>query len=332
MRMMMALPFFRALNPISRSSGVQFMWESNTEYMPMEETQDILVSEIVHKKLHDRNQVLDQPEFFSDLGSIYHILVGKHYFYSTEWLVFANDECYKGLLDYLIFPLIARKLIADALLEERENNLFINVLAWMIAIPLEIVRCSAAFSLTVLLTPFVAIARFVEAHHLAKTIVIKTPENTIYNHLTHTELTALKQYIVLSVKCSLGDEIAEVVKKKLVVSGYNDGFSNLGFLRFSNLSSEELELPNQVISACKMLAENCFVDHKHNGRPTIRQELLIFNLATPVTDVDDSYTINVSCVDKNKTIEILQTLYPEAESNNQRNACNGAPLNLLMSR
>lgn len=63
----------------------------------------------------------------------------------------------KGALDFLIFPLLARKLIADTWLEERKNTPIINGIAWAIAIPLEVLRHSLALALTIAIMPVVVL-------------------------------------------------------------------------------------------------------------------------------------------------------------------------------
>lgn len=154
----MALSFFRALNPISRNSGVQFMWQNryigDGGFIMMDETKDKFFYEFISDNIASRNLYVNKFEtFFYDLIFVYKVLTGHHY----------GSDCYKGLLDYLIFPLIARKLIADAELDERKENHFANALALTIAIPLEIIRITIAFALTLVFTPIVAIVHFIEA-------------------------------------------------------------------------------------------------------------------------------------------------------------------------
>ncbi len=57
----------------------------------------------------------------------------------------------KGLLDFLIFPLLARKLIVDTYLKAREDAYLLNTLSWIIALPLEIIRDVMVISLTALM-------------------------------------------------------------------------------------------------------------------------------------------------------------------------------------
>lgn len=164
----MALSFFRALNPVSRNSGVQFMWENDpTEDGPikviMEEMQDKFFSERISKEMSQRTgRFYTDDGILNDLFFIHTVLTGRHYYYSTYYFNYGGNDGYKGLLDYLIFPLIARKLIADAKLDERKEAHFTNALAWTIAIPLEIVRIAMAFALTLLFVPIVAIARLIK--------------------------------------------------------------------------------------------------------------------------------------------------------------------------
>ena len=69
----------------------------------------------------------------------------------------------KGVLDYLIFPLIARKLWADIVLlwpEEEEASrgyILVATLVLQVVCYLELVRFIAAIALTLLLAPIVAV-------------------------------------------------------------------------------------------------------------------------------------------------------------------------------
>lgn len=141
--------FFRALNPASSRSGITYRLAGDSPCQN-EEMIDTLVSENIANAWHSR---LDLK---SALNATYDILMGEHY----DLYLHGRNDCRggaKGVLDYLIFPLVARKLIADFYLDSYITLSFTNILAWSIALPLELARFSAAVALTLLLAPVVAL-------------------------------------------------------------------------------------------------------------------------------------------------------------------------------
>lgn len=160
----MALPFFRALNPTKTCSGIQYYyWEEDRSYVERnkQEIADKCISEVIQECLDRRRVSWHKQGVLDDLHSIHKVLCGQHYQRDTPW-VLGRDNFSKGLLDYFIFPLIARKLIADTYLNERERYHFTNALAWMIAVPLEVARISIVLSLILLAAPVVAIVNLIE--------------------------------------------------------------------------------------------------------------------------------------------------------------------------
>ena len=81
------------------------------------------------------------------LSATYNIIIGTHYPFKGQGK--------KGALDYLIFPLVARKLFMDAVQEDCSIGYVFVV--FLVALPLELVRHSAAIALTLLLAPIVAV-------------------------------------------------------------------------------------------------------------------------------------------------------------------------------
>lgn len=152
----MALPFFRALNPASKHSGITYSLAKTQDMCQGNEMIDATVSKRIGEAF---NKNLN---YFSGLNAMYHIIVGNHYDLELTGRYDCNGGA-KGVLDYLIFPLFARKLIADSFLNERKNSVFFNALAFTVAIPLEIVRFSAAIALTLLLAPIVALIHIIKA-------------------------------------------------------------------------------------------------------------------------------------------------------------------------
>ena len=137
------LPFSRALNPTLTDSGIALSWGGETGMQGCE-IDDLSVSKTISKAFNKKYG------FLLGLQATFHILVGCHY---------PDRQCdgSKGVLDFLIFPLLARELIAGTFLSEQDESHFINALAWTAAIPLEIMRFTAGIALTLLLAPIVAI-------------------------------------------------------------------------------------------------------------------------------------------------------------------------------
>ncbi len=146
-----ALSFFRALNPTSHFSGITYALAKDN---PCQGTEMI-----------DRTFVEWYALNYDDSSrarAIFNLLMGEHY---DLFLMGRNNSIggAKGILDFLIFPLIARKLIADFFLPERNKSPFLNILALAIAIPLEVARFSVAVALTLLIAPVVLFIDFLKS-------------------------------------------------------------------------------------------------------------------------------------------------------------------------
>lgn len=151
----MALPFFRALDPTSEHSGIVYWLAVNNNTCKGKEMRDLTVSErIVDTFRYDL-------DFLSGLAATYDILIGDHYDLNLTGENYDKGGK-KGALDYLIFPLVARKLIADSF-SEGERGVLTKILALAVAVPLEIARFVAAFALMLVLVPVVALVHLVKA-------------------------------------------------------------------------------------------------------------------------------------------------------------------------
>lgn len=133
--------FFHALNPASKHSGL------------MLGAREILDSTVGERIAYTWNH---NSDFISAIKTTFDILVGKHY---SPFLRPPAESSAKGVLDYLILPLLARKLIADTYLEERKECHLTNLMAWTLAIPLEFLRFSAGVALTLISAPIVALVK-----------------------------------------------------------------------------------------------------------------------------------------------------------------------------
>ena len=97
----MALSFFRALNPASPNSGIGSVINNGRLTKKGPEKIDLTVSENI-------SEIWKSDLNF--LSATYNIIIGTHYPFEGQGK--------KGALDYLIFPLVARKLLMDALQED----------------------------------------------------------------------------------------------------------------------------------------------------------------------------------------------------------------------
>lgn len=135
--------FFRALNPLSKKSGVIYTsFEHNQSEMI-----DLTICENI-RRLSKKDF-----DFFEALAATYEAIVGNHYDLTTKDED-DNTQGAKGVLDLFIFTLLSRKLITDYFSKDRHK--IINVASWIIAIPLELLRGIIGLVLTILLIPIVA--------------------------------------------------------------------------------------------------------------------------------------------------------------------------------
>ena len=142
----MKLPFSRALNPTSKDSGILFWGKDEGR-----EDQEIFDFSVSYKI---KEAFRENSGFLQGLKATFDILVGDHY-------PDGPHTGSKGVLDFLIFPLLARRFINDTQRTEWNERHFINALAWTAAIPLEIMRFTAGIALTLLLAPIVAIVTLI---------------------------------------------------------------------------------------------------------------------------------------------------------------------------
>jgi len=152
MELAMALPFFKALNPAAKESGIYF---DNTQ-LAFEKP-----LEIIDRSLTENIDASFRKAYslFLALRGTFHVLTGTHYDLHFD----ENSPHYnaKGLLDFTILPLISRKLIADTYSYEQQDQTYLNILSWCIALPLEIFRFTAALAITLVLSPLIAIGTMI---------------------------------------------------------------------------------------------------------------------------------------------------------------------------
>ena len=141
----MKLSFLQSLDPTTKNSGLTNKHVTDNSIFNPQKT-DLTVTE-------NLSAFGDDLDLWSDLCMPFHLLVGSHYSNSPYNEYFGA----KGLLDYLIFPLLARKLIMDTYLESRKDCYLVNTLAWLIALPLEAIRLGIGLAITVLLAPVIAL-------------------------------------------------------------------------------------------------------------------------------------------------------------------------------
>lgn len=141
----MPLPFFRALNPISNHSGINYAGPEGHD----REMVDASVDECISFAFRHNDS------FKSAISSAYSIIVGCHYALNFENLE-EERRGSKGILDFLIFPLIARKLMADAFMNPIPSRLMFPMVI-LIALPFEVARILMGVILTVALLPLICI-------------------------------------------------------------------------------------------------------------------------------------------------------------------------------
>ena len=150
-----SLSFFRALNPASNNSGIVYRLAGNSPCQG-KEMLDSTVGDNISRAFKS------DLDYLSGLCTTFNILVGTHFDIYLKGR-HNNQGGAKGVLDFLILPLLTRKLIADTFLDEQKENTFTNVLAWAIAVPIEIARFGAGLFLTLLLSPIVALVHLIKA-------------------------------------------------------------------------------------------------------------------------------------------------------------------------
>ncbi|PJD92954.1 MAG: hypothetical protein CK424_05150 [Legionella sp.] len=139
--------FFSALNPLSRRSGVTVravkypykrmdLWQEIPD-----RTVDLVISFLWRSNL-------------SVLNGIYETFT---VFYGDHFDKQAKGIGQKGILDFTILPLLSRKLIADTYLERRKQAYFSNILAWVVALPIQTITFSLALACTLALFPVVVL-------------------------------------------------------------------------------------------------------------------------------------------------------------------------------
>lgn len=173
------IDFFQALNPTAKKSGISAYyddhphehWAGNLDLASPHgvEIIDQTVRESISAAYH-RNL-----GFFSGIKATYEIIKGNHFIPLTpkdeEDEEFSSQEDHpikkssKGVLDYLIFPLIARVIFYD---DERrkaedEQPSLIDTIAAAIALVAEVIRLSAGVALTIIVIPIIAITHIIRA-------------------------------------------------------------------------------------------------------------------------------------------------------------------------
>ncbi|MFA6303802.1 MAG: hypothetical protein WC627_11830 [Legionella sp.] len=162
--------FFRSLNPNSKSTGL-FKLEKKkkqdfygpSHYLSNTEIIDVTLMEELKKVIK-----MNKLNFFDGLVATFRIIYGAHY---------DVDNCLaydgqKGVLDFLLFPLISRALQHHTMSVElahpkagwnstrslrNPGEAISNLLMFSIVFSLEAARFSAALALTLLLIPVVTI-------------------------------------------------------------------------------------------------------------------------------------------------------------------------------
>ena len=198
------------LNPLSKDSGVTLSKYSKIEHLPSaDKIQDKTVIENYHiqyknyEQAREHNSKVGFPDygFSTEIIYIFEVLTGLHYGVYNNLDEPKEDGIggigAKGLLDFLIFPLIARKLLWDSLIfigndENYRWNGTIDDIAkgacWLglipsvaLALSLEIIRFSLAVTVAVLSVYIGLFATMIALAPIVITAPIWLPIYSIYN-------------------------------------------------------------------------------------------------------------------------------------------------------
>lgn len=140
--------FWAALKPTAGASGVYY---TSTGYPSC--TTQILDMGVLEYIAHAWGS---DSSYMVALSHTFNSIVGVHY---DEPI---GKKGSKGVLDFLIIPLFARKLIRDIELPGREDKMLQNILALIVALPLEMIRFSVGIALTLALAPVVALVHLIK--------------------------------------------------------------------------------------------------------------------------------------------------------------------------
>ena len=147
----MALSFFKSVNPFSRSSGITYSFAMKEDEQCIgKEMIDQTICENIRDTFYEIRDGHENPFWCRTAETSYHIftmIAGTHYDLLGEGEVDCRGGA-KGILDLLIVPLIARKLISECFTKEREGAVLKNIISLLIAIPMEIARISIGLALT----------------------------------------------------------------------------------------------------------------------------------------------------------------------------------------
>ncbi|HCA89370.1 MAG TPA: hypothetical protein DEO98_03260, partial [Legionellales bacterium] len=137
--------FFSALNPVSSNSGITFRATKHpySEDIRQQNMPDLTLDAIIPFLWHRNLSILD------GIYETFSVFYGDHF--DKNHRGFGQ----KGLLDFAVLPLLSRKLMADTYLEKRKNSHFLNLLAWVVALPIKAITFGVALAFTIAVTPIV---------------------------------------------------------------------------------------------------------------------------------------------------------------------------------
>ena len=144
------------LNPFQTITGCFF---SNKK-----EKKDILLGEFIQKSWNDN---FNNLSFINSISLTYQALVGNHQSFATANTDYQNQqeakvETFKGVLDFLIIPLVARRLCNWSWLQmgNKNNSLSMELAisaARVFSLAVSVARILIGIALTITLTPFVGL-------------------------------------------------------------------------------------------------------------------------------------------------------------------------------
>jgi hypothetical protein len=162
--MSLKLSFWRALNPCSQNSGIIYSLTPKKSKYRATEMMDVTITQSIENAFYNGRGII------AGIWRTFDVLMGDHY----DLRIKGYGK--KGVLDVLIFPLLARRLLADCFLPERKFAIVKNICAFIIGISLELLRGLCAIIVTLILLPII-IAVESGKHCIPPTKISFTPPN-----------------------------------------------------------------------------------------------------------------------------------------------------------
>jgi hypothetical protein len=182
----MSLPFFCALNPFSERSGINYTLAAPHPCQGQEMYDTFFVRNIYNAFQQDES-------ILSALKSSFEVIMGCHYDLDIRGAL--NTRGSKGILDLLLFPLVARKLISDGLFGLSYLNIFSISMASGIGLILELTRWACGLLLFFALSPLVIAIHALKMFFRGEQLITIAPNLSNSKKLALLNIEAPDEYI-----------------------------------------------------------------------------------------------------------------------------------------